>query len=45
VYLDRLALDAAIGVEPSWEPWADRLSRVEEAGRHDEGTDEGDEQG
>ena len=45
VYLDRLALDAAIGVEPSWEPWADRLSRVEDAGRHDDGPDDKDETG
>ena len=42
VYLDRLAMDAAIGVEPSWEPWMDRLSRVEDASRHDEGLDDDD---
>ena len=39
-YLDKLALDAALGVEPSWEPWSDRLSRVEDVGRHDEGGDD-----
>lgn len=45
VYLDRLALDAAIGVEPSWEPWADRLSRVEDAGGHEDRPDDQDESG
>jgi hypothetical protein len=39
-YLDKLALDAALGVEPSWEPWSDRLSRVEDMGWHDEGSDD-----
>jgi hypothetical protein len=39
-YLDKLALDAALGVEPSWEPWSDRLSRVEDVGWHDEGSDD-----
>jgi hypothetical protein len=39
-YLDKLALDAALGVEPSWEPWSDRLSRVEDVGRHDEGSED-----
>jgi len=39
-YLDKLALDAALGVEPSWEPWSDRLSRVEDLGRHDETSDD-----
>lgn len=43
VYLDKLALDAAIGVEPSWEPWTDRLSRVEDVGRLDEVADDSDE--
>jgi hypothetical protein len=39
-YLDKLALDAALGVEPSWEPWSDRLSRVEDMGWHDEGSED-----
>jgi hypothetical protein len=39
-YLDKLALDAALGVEPSWEPWSDRLSRVEDMSWHDEGSDD-----
>jgi hypothetical protein len=45
VYLDKLALDAAIGVEPSWEPWSERLSRVDDVTWHDNEMDDNGEQG